>query len=313
MLCCRIRKVEPLRRALSGLDGWITGLRRDQGRPGARSPRSRSTRARRDREGEPGRRLDPGSGLGVHPRAQAPLQRALRSGLHLDRLCSVHAGGRARGRKRAGRWWWENSGFKECGLHEEMPHERFDQELEWIDEATKYGGNRPTTGASRRPRTSGRRAGETGRGQAQARAGPVGARLLRAAEPPGADEARRRRPERPRTHREDLLGQRLTVDPTARPPLAVPLVGALHPAQAGHPRGGYGDRGAGGARRRVLHAPDPDRRRPAHLRAAPRDRVGLGALRPRRRRRRRTSRTSSSTGSGSRTCRGSSRRSSVSG
>jgi phosphoadenosine phosphosulfate reductase len=29
-LCCRIRKVEPLERALEGLDGWITAIRRDQ-------------------------------------------------------------------------------------------------------------------------------------------------------------------------------------------------------------------------------------------------------------------------------------------
>ncbi len=29
-LCCAIRKVEPLGRALAGLDAWITGLRRDQ-------------------------------------------------------------------------------------------------------------------------------------------------------------------------------------------------------------------------------------------------------------------------------------------
>ena len=29
-LCCEIRKVHPLNRALSTLDGWITGLRRDQ-------------------------------------------------------------------------------------------------------------------------------------------------------------------------------------------------------------------------------------------------------------------------------------------
>jgi phosphoadenosine phosphosulfate reductase len=28
--CCGIRKVEPLRRALSGLDAWITGMRREQ-------------------------------------------------------------------------------------------------------------------------------------------------------------------------------------------------------------------------------------------------------------------------------------------
>jgi len=29
-LCCAIRKVEPLGRALAGLDGWITGVRREQ-------------------------------------------------------------------------------------------------------------------------------------------------------------------------------------------------------------------------------------------------------------------------------------------
>src|SRR5512139_474252 len=28
--CCRIRKVEPLGRALQGLAGWVTGLRREQ-------------------------------------------------------------------------------------------------------------------------------------------------------------------------------------------------------------------------------------------------------------------------------------------
>jgi phosphoadenosine phosphosulfate reductase len=30
-LCCDLRKVEPTRRALAGLDAWIAGLRRDQG------------------------------------------------------------------------------------------------------------------------------------------------------------------------------------------------------------------------------------------------------------------------------------------
>ena len=28
--CCELRKVEPLRRQLAGLEGWITGVRRDQ-------------------------------------------------------------------------------------------------------------------------------------------------------------------------------------------------------------------------------------------------------------------------------------------
>jgi phosphoadenosine phosphosulfate reductase len=31
--CCAIRKVEPTRRAISGLDAWIAGLRRDQSNP----------------------------------------------------------------------------------------------------------------------------------------------------------------------------------------------------------------------------------------------------------------------------------------
>ena len=29
-LCCRVRKIEPLRRALSGYKAWICGLRREQ-------------------------------------------------------------------------------------------------------------------------------------------------------------------------------------------------------------------------------------------------------------------------------------------
>ena len=38
-LCCSIRKVEPLGRALAGLDGWITGLRRDQSPTRATAPK----------------------------------------------------------------------------------------------------------------------------------------------------------------------------------------------------------------------------------------------------------------------------------
>ena len=30
LLCCNVRKVQPLTRALAGLDAWVTGLRRDQ-------------------------------------------------------------------------------------------------------------------------------------------------------------------------------------------------------------------------------------------------------------------------------------------
>jgi phosphoadenosine phosphosulfate reductase len=38
-LCCSIRKVAPLGRALAGLDGWITGVRRDQSPTRADTPK----------------------------------------------------------------------------------------------------------------------------------------------------------------------------------------------------------------------------------------------------------------------------------
>jgi phosphoadenosine phosphosulfate reductase len=38
-LCCAIRKVAPLQRALAGLDAWITGLRRDQSPTRADAPK----------------------------------------------------------------------------------------------------------------------------------------------------------------------------------------------------------------------------------------------------------------------------------
>ncbi len=38
-LCCSIRKVAPLTEALSGLDGWVTGVRRDQSPTRAATPK----------------------------------------------------------------------------------------------------------------------------------------------------------------------------------------------------------------------------------------------------------------------------------
>jgi phosphoadenosine phosphosulfate reductase len=117
--CCTVRKVEPLRRALAGKRGWITGLRREQAE-------SRAELAETE--------LDPVHGLwkfspladwteddvwtylrsnhvpynALHDRGYRsigcePCTRAVRPGEH----------------PRAGRWWWEQEGArKECGLHE---------------------------------------------------------------------------------------------------------------------------------------------------------------------------------------------------
>ncbi len=38
-LCCSIRKIAPLSTALSGLDGWVTGVRRDQSQSRASTPK----------------------------------------------------------------------------------------------------------------------------------------------------------------------------------------------------------------------------------------------------------------------------------
>ncbi len=116
--CCGIRKVEPLGRILSGLDAWVTGLRRDQ------SVTRTDTAEIEFDEGHGGlAKLNPIVGwsdeqvwsyaaeqrVPVHPLHKkgfpsigcAPCTRAVKPGEH----------------PRAGRWWWENPDSKECGLH----------------------------------------------------------------------------------------------------------------------------------------------------------------------------------------------------
>ena len=117
-LCCEIRKVHPLNRALSKLDGWITGLRREQA----------ITRANIYK-------LEIDSSHGniakVNPLADwtnemiwdyihknnVPYNKLHDSG-YPSIGCepctrAIHAGEDPR----AGRWWWENATQKECGLH----------------------------------------------------------------------------------------------------------------------------------------------------------------------------------------------------
>lgn len=116
--CCRIRKIEPLRRALAGLGGWVTGLRREQsvtrneiaaievdvahGHIVKINPlldwSEAEVWAYAKREGLPLNRLHQ---QGYPSIGCAPCTRAIQSGEDT----------------RAGRWWWENPEHKECGLH----------------------------------------------------------------------------------------------------------------------------------------------------------------------------------------------------
>jgi len=116
--CCRIRKVEPLRRALSTVDAWMTGLRRSQS----------VTRANLSLV-----EIDDSHGgiLKVSPLAswsEADVWTYIRENdvpynrLHDQGYPSIGCAPCTRAVKpgediRAGRWWWENPEHKECGLH----------------------------------------------------------------------------------------------------------------------------------------------------------------------------------------------------
>ncbi|TAN38652.1 MAG: phosphoadenylyl-sulfate reductase [Verrucomicrobia bacterium] len=116
--CCHIRKVVPLARALTGLQAWITGMRREQSvtrtelrqvevdvvhggitklNPLADWTTDEVWAYTREHKLPYNRLYDSGyASIGC-----APCTRAIQAGEH----------------PRAGRWWWENPEHKECGLH----------------------------------------------------------------------------------------------------------------------------------------------------------------------------------------------------
>jgi phosphoadenosine phosphosulfate reductase len=116
--CCRIRKVEPLGRALQGLAGWVTGLRREQSVT---------------RNGLAPIELDEANGgiFKINPLLEWTEQQVLDyAKLHAIPVSRLYAQGyrsigcapctrpvAAGEHARAGRWWWEDPEHKECGLH----------------------------------------------------------------------------------------------------------------------------------------------------------------------------------------------------
>jgi phosphoadenosine phosphosulfate reductase len=116
--CCSIRKVEPLSRALTGLAGWVTGMRREQS-----VTRSELSALELD---------DINGGiLKINPliewneeqlAAYTEQQRLPKNRLYSLGYRSVGCAPCTRSvgpdeDARAGRWWWENPENKECGLH----------------------------------------------------------------------------------------------------------------------------------------------------------------------------------------------------
>jgi phosphoadenosine phosphosulfate reductase len=116
-LCCHVRKVEPLQRALTDKDAWIVGLRREQAETRAKLELVEWDEANqkikfnplynwsleqvRDYIKKNNVDINPLHSQGFVSIGCAPCTRAIKPGEDI----------------RAGRWWWEKTEQKECGLH----------------------------------------------------------------------------------------------------------------------------------------------------------------------------------------------------
>jgi phosphoadenosine phosphosulfate reductase len=115
--CCYIRKIEPLKRALTGNDIWVTGIRAEQ---------SVNREGMEDLEWDEGNQM-----IKFHPIFDWTLEEVKKyikdnnivyNTLHDKGFPSIGCAPCTRAVRegedfRAGRWWWEDQSKKECGLH----------------------------------------------------------------------------------------------------------------------------------------------------------------------------------------------------
>ncbi|MEM2923246.1 MAG: phosphoadenylyl-sulfate reductase [Candidatus Nitrosocaldus sp.] len=117
-LCCEVRKVKPLNRALNGLDAWITGLRREQA-----DTRANIAKVEVDTQHNGILKINPLADWTWNMvweyirKNNVPYNK-----LHDKGYPSIGCEPCTRAIQpgepfRAGRWWWEQDSYKECGLH----------------------------------------------------------------------------------------------------------------------------------------------------------------------------------------------------
>ena len=115
--CCRIRKVEPLGRALAGKQAWITGQRRSQ------STTRAELAVQEDDVGHGMQKFNPladwsEQDIWDYLREQQVPYNVLHDRGYPSIGCEPCTRAIQPGEDvRAGRWWWENPESKECGLH----------------------------------------------------------------------------------------------------------------------------------------------------------------------------------------------------
>ena len=118
-LCCHVRKIESLHRAMDGLKMWVTGLRKEQS-----STRENGKLIEVDENNHGLLKLNPLINWNEQQvwdyieEFNIPFNE-----LHKKGFPSIGCQPCTRAVKpgediRAGRWWWELEGHKECGLHE---------------------------------------------------------------------------------------------------------------------------------------------------------------------------------------------------
>jgi thioredoxin-dependent adenylylsulfate APS reductase len=118
LACCNLRKVEPIRRALDGLDAWITGLRREQW-----ASRAAIRKLEIDHDHGGLAKLNPLADwthdevwdyLRDHDVPTHPLYSRGFTSIGCAPCTRPTAPGED---PRSGRWWWETNAPKECGIH----------------------------------------------------------------------------------------------------------------------------------------------------------------------------------------------------
>jgi phosphoadenosine phosphosulfate reductase len=115
--CCNIRKVEPLQRALRGNKIWITGIRAEQSNNRNDMPQAEWDAVNQILKFHPLRDWTWGQVNQYISKNDVPY-----NPLHDRGFVSIGCAPCTRAIKpgedfRAGRWWWEDSSKKECGLH----------------------------------------------------------------------------------------------------------------------------------------------------------------------------------------------------
>jgi phosphoadenosine phosphosulfate reductase len=116
-LCCNIRKVAPLARALAGRDAWVTGQRREQAVTRGALAESERDAERDMQKYNPLAAWSWADVLEYAERFNIPMS-ALYARGYVSIGCEPCTKAIRPGEDpRAGRWWWENQDTKECGLH----------------------------------------------------------------------------------------------------------------------------------------------------------------------------------------------------